>query len=527
MKHEALKPKVLPAARGSVLLQRKCACGGPAVARGECEDCKKKKTLQKKTAGPAVGSNPAAPPIVHEVLQSPGQPLDSATRQFFELRLGHDFGRVRVHTDEKAGESAGTVNARAYTVGSNVVFGAGEYAPGVNAGRELIAHELVHTIQQGDVAVATGTLRIGETHDSFEVEADRAAQASLAGGSTSRPAHSPVKLARQQARPESQQEEEEKKKKEREEQIRRLLTPGGPSTETREEKEEREKKQAEHEAQNKRKKEVRESAKSKAYGRDNLDSPGTWGWGSPETNNLKQECKVVGMDRPTFLTFLSTFPAGSPGVVFGQTAIVASRAVAPEIAAVAVPGGFKLKPTHAEMPPVYSAFTKATEFDEGMRHCPDPGCSRTPNANNGRYKITPGGAAQLEAGEMEHCKDYREAFDLSLALYASIINNLAAHERIYSSERQVVEDAIRQVGIRPDDMVTRFESLCALSTRRDSLNWHRPNFPSSATHVDICDQANGCRTVETIDDTSLPNVGNHQFAELLPAAPTGRSGGKP
>lgn len=526
MKHESTKPKVLPAARGSVLLQRKCSCGGPAVARGECEDCKKKKTLQKKTASPAAGSNPTAPPIVHEVLQSPGQPLDSDTRQFFEPRFGHDFGRVRVHTDEKARKSARAVNARAYTVGSNVVFAAGEYAPGVNSGRELIAHELVHTIQQSDVAASPGTLQIGDADDSLEVDADRAAQASLVGGSMSRPAHSPVRLARQQAHPESK-EEEEKKKKEQDEQIRRLLTPGGPSTETREEKEEKERKQAELEAENKRKKEVKESAKSKAYGRDNLDSPGTWGWGSPETNNLKQERNVVGMDRPTFQTFLSTFPAGSPGVVFGQTAIVASRAVAPEIGAVAVPGGFKLKPTHAEMPPVYSAFTKATEFDEGMRHCPDPSCSRTPNANVGRYRITPGGATRLEAGEMEHCKDYREAFDLSLALYASIINNLAAHERIYSSERQVIEDVTRQVGVRPDDMVTRFESLCALSTRRDSLNWHRPNFPSSATHVDICNQANGCRTVETIDETSLPNVGNHQFAELLPAAPTGRSGGKP
>jgi hypothetical protein len=523
MKHESAKPKVLSAARGSVLLQRKCACGGPAWARGECGDCKKKKLQRKESRGAAPAT---APPMVHEVLQSSGQSLDSEARKFFEPRFGHDFGRVRVHIDQKAAESARAVNARAYTVGSNVVFAAGEYAPGVNAGRELIAHELVHTIQQSDAAISPGALQIGEADDSLEVEANKTAQASLVGESTSRPVSSPAKVARQQAHPESK-EEEEKKKKEQDEQIRRLLVPGGPSTETREEKEQREKKEAELEAQNKRKKEIKESAQSKAYGRDNLDSPGTWGWGSPETNNLKQECNVVGMDRPTFLTFLSSFPPGSPGVVFGQTAIVASRAVAPEIAAVAVPGGFKLKATHAEMPPVYSAFTAATVFDEGMRHCSDPSCSRTPNANVGRYRITPGGAARLQAGEMEHCRDYREAFDLSLALYASIINNLAARERIYSSERQVIEDATRQVGVRPDDMVTRFEALCALSTGRDTRNWHRPNFPSATTHVDICNQANGCRTVETIDETSLPNVGNHPFAELMPAATPGKSGGKP
>ena len=453
--------------------------------------------------------------------------MDSATRQYFEPRFGHDFGRVRVHADNRAAESARAVNAKAYTVGSNVVFASGQYAPGANGGRELMAHELAHTVQQSDATVLSRSLEIGEAHEYSEVEADRAAHACLTGWPQLSPGSSPAKVSRQQAHPESK--EEEKKKKERDEEIKRLLNTGptGPSADSPEQREEKEQKEAELEAQNKRKKEIKESAQSTAYGRDNLDTPGTWGWGSPETNNLKQECKVVGMDRPTFLTFLSSFPAGTPGVVFGQTAIVASRAVAPEIAAVAVPGGFKLKPTHAEMPPVYSAFTAATVFDEGMRHCSDPNCSSTPNANLGRYKITPGGAARLQAGEMEHCRDYRDAFDLSLALYASIINNLAARERIYSSERQVIEDATRQVGVRPDDMVTRFEALCALSTGRDTRNWHRPNFPSATTHTDICNQANGCRTVETIDETSLPNVGNHPFAELMPAATTGKSGGKP
>jgi hypothetical protein len=92
---------------------------------------------------------PAAPPIVNEVLASPGQPLNLATRAFFEPRFGYDFSRVRVHTDGQAAQSAGDMKARAYTVGQHVVFGAGKYAPGTNAGDSLIAHELVHTVQQG------------------------------------------------------------------------------------------------------------------------------------------------------------------------------------------------------------------------------------------------------------------------------------------------------------------------------------------------------------------------------------------
>jgi hypothetical protein len=103
-------------------------------------------------AGPAVSLGSAgggeAPPIVHEVLRSPGQPLDRATREFMEPRFGHDFSSVRVHTDAKAAASAGAVQAKAYTVGQNVVFGAGTFAPGTQAGQRLVAHELTHVMQQ-------------------------------------------------------------------------------------------------------------------------------------------------------------------------------------------------------------------------------------------------------------------------------------------------------------------------------------------------------------------------------------------
>lgn len=99
-----------------------------------------------------------APPIVNEVVSSPGQPLDPIARGFMEPRLGHDFSRVRIHTDAKAAESAQAIGAVAYTVGQNVVFGAGQYAPGAAQGHRLLAHELTHVVQQTSQEGGPGTV---------------------------------------------------------------------------------------------------------------------------------------------------------------------------------------------------------------------------------------------------------------------------------------------------------------------------------------------------------------------------------
>jgi hypothetical protein len=90
-----------------------------------------------------------APPSVHDTLHAPGQPLDAGVRAFLEPRFGYDFSGVRIHTNPQAAESAKAVNAHAYTVGQNVVFGAGQYQPHSSAGQKLLAHELVHVVQQG------------------------------------------------------------------------------------------------------------------------------------------------------------------------------------------------------------------------------------------------------------------------------------------------------------------------------------------------------------------------------------------
>ena len=86
---------------------------------------------------------------VRETLDSPGQPLHASVRPFMESRFGLDFSAVRVHTDSRAAASAKALNARAYTAGGHLVFADGQYNPGSESGRTLLAHELTHVVQQG------------------------------------------------------------------------------------------------------------------------------------------------------------------------------------------------------------------------------------------------------------------------------------------------------------------------------------------------------------------------------------------
>jgi hypothetical protein len=168
-------------------LQRKCACDHH-VASKQCSKCQRGDTgLQTKLqigaahdsaeqeadrvadrvmSGPAAplsaaplriqrqsgqerGRPAAVPESVEQTLAGTGRALDSSTRSLMEARFGHDFSRVRVHTGSLADRSAHDVSARAYTVGTSIVFGAGRYDPTGSAGRHLLAHELAHVVQQG------------------------------------------------------------------------------------------------------------------------------------------------------------------------------------------------------------------------------------------------------------------------------------------------------------------------------------------------------------------------------------------
>lgn len=141
---------VAPAQRAAgVLSQRRCACGTHTFAGGECNSCRKGRAPARLQRA-AVNAGPVGrvPSIVREVLDSSGRPLDAEARSFFEMRFGHDFSHVRVHTDPLASESARAVRGLAYTVGSHIAVRKDAYAPGTSAGRRLLAHELAHVVQQ-------------------------------------------------------------------------------------------------------------------------------------------------------------------------------------------------------------------------------------------------------------------------------------------------------------------------------------------------------------------------------------------
>jgi hypothetical protein len=156
-------PSFAPMKGGS--LQRKWASASTSGSRGECA----------RRRDPNTDYSSEIPPIVHEVLNSPGQPLDPAMRAFMEPRFGHDFGNVRIHADAQAADSARSVGALAYTVGQNVFFGENNYSPSTHSGRELLAHELTHTIQQRAVGAGVSLdqpISVEPPDTSFERAAD-------------------------------------------------------------------------------------------------------------------------------------------------------------------------------------------------------------------------------------------------------------------------------------------------------------------------------------------------------------------
>jgi hypothetical protein len=157
--------------------------------------------------GPTAGASPAistrgsaalgqqAPAQVSRALKDPGAPLDGRTRTFFEPRFGRDFSHVRVHTGAAAAQSASAIGAVAYTVGPDVVFAEGRYAPATPSGRRLLAHELAHTLQQSFALQSPGLFSTADQ----EIAADQAATSALAGRPMASPALTGLTIARQPA----------------------------------------------------------------------------------------------------------------------------------------------------------------------------------------------------------------------------------------------------------------------------------------------------------------------------------------
>lgn len=127
-------------------------------------------------------------PVRDVVGSGGGSPLDPGARSFLEGRMGADFSDVRIHTGARADESARSINAQAYTVGTDVVFRSGAYEPDSPSGRHVLAHELAHVMQQkaGPVSgtPAPGGISISHPSDAFEQAAERSAAQAMTGPAT-------------------------------------------------------------------------------------------------------------------------------------------------------------------------------------------------------------------------------------------------------------------------------------------------------------------------------------------------------
>jgi hypothetical protein len=158
-------------------VQRCAACGGESQP-GQCTACAAKDEEEHAQAREQPGATPHVSDGTQAAiddLRGGGQPLDRAARAFLEPRFGHDFSQVRVHTDARAAATAQSVNALAFTVGRDIVFGGGQYQPGSDAGRRLLAHELTHVVQQGSASGAGLQRKEDEDeHDESVPEAEAA-----------------------------------------------------------------------------------------------------------------------------------------------------------------------------------------------------------------------------------------------------------------------------------------------------------------------------------------------------------------
>jgi len=123
----------------------------PGTIHPKCSTCEDEEEIIQRKPLPSGGGVLSKSPVhMQNAVSSGGRPLDRQTRSFFEPRLGYDLSSVRIHTGDTAGESARTIDAKAYTLGSHIVFGSGEYKPESESGKHLLAHELAHVAQQSE-----------------------------------------------------------------------------------------------------------------------------------------------------------------------------------------------------------------------------------------------------------------------------------------------------------------------------------------------------------------------------------------
>lgn len=465
----------------------------------ECAGCKAKREqreregkLQRAAVNAAPTPANGVPPIVHTVLNSPGHALDSGTRTFMESRFGHDFSSVRVHTGDQASESARSVNALAYTVGQNIVFGSGQYQPETMRGKRLLAHELTHVVQQHTGIGRTmipETLEMTPPSDTTEREAEHVANAVMNAHPFTPVSRAVNTLAMQKqdagtTSPDAGQPGQSSQSSQSTGKDADAGAPGGDAGPA-----------------------AQGDAGAGAGATDAGTSEGEAGQPQSAQQTQQPTCQPKALSRKDYLA-----TQGTTQDDFGLTSL-SGNVTYPVLHVTPVKGGVKVDPTDAQLPPITSVYTGPGEFTEGKNVF----VARAENAecSSGKYDvrwlITKEGADTIAQGEKEHCDDFSYAFTTTIRLYADTVNQLSASNRVFKSQREVESIVTKKVGVAPGKWQGMFNCLAAKTKLRDSARWHTPRpFTRDPSFNNNCSYI-----LKIISKSSFAEIGKHPPGEIL------------
>jgi len=434
--------------------------------------------LQTKHVDSTESGQTVAPPIVEEAMASGGGSLPDGLRADMEQRFGHDFGRVRLRTHARAAESAAAVGARAYTVGPDVLFAAGEYAPDTHAGRRLIAHELAHVVQQDAARAPNGRagITIGAVDDPLEREAETAAQPanedtepSIASASLS------AGVGRVARAPRLQRDDGSGEKKEEIPIPRVPYREKAPTGETEPEEGE--------------------------------------GKGPTPTlaSTARPTCDPMGLARKDYLAQPNTSTDD-----FGLTRFAGT--VSRVLTTRKVKGGVMLEPLKVALPAITSVYTKADTFIEGtgvVRSQDGDGAECPGGKVPLQWRIFPTGAAKIREGEMEHCEDLQYAYDVTLGWYGQAVDGLIAKGRTFPNEAAAFKHLKKLTGTDPADWLSIFTCLAKKTEKRDGRKftnaWHTPRVKTRPPRLE-----DGCNFSRVfVGSAAFPELGKHPTPNVI------------
>jgi len=384
-----------------------------------------------------------------------------------EGRFGHDFRRVRVHTDEKAANSAAAVNAMAYTVGQDVVFAAGRYSPGTAEGKTSPAH----TVHKEEMDLPSRA-ELGTVDGPLEREVVVASVTpARTGVSGSRVAGSRVILQRAAADgPDFLDRGDTLPYREATELLECIRIMG------------------------------QENA---TYCRQEVLGE------QPQPTPPPPPCSPTGLPRDQYLA--------QPGTTtddFGLTTLAGTVTV-PVVGTTKKGGGVRLEETDAALPPITSVFTDTDTFTEGTSIFTSQGGDCPSGRYPIRWTIFPDGARKIREAELEHCADFRYAFEISLKRYADTVNRLSRSGRDFPSQRAAEAHISRLVGAKPANWGDIFACLARKTQRRDGQRgvrgWHTPRPRMIEPRL----ETRCAFTRAGIGSSSLTEVGQHPPSEII------------